>query len=254
MTAIPGSQSLSVVITGVTRGLGRAMVDEFVRLGHIVSGCARTKKEIEQLSHIYPHCSFRIVDVSSEVEVKTWTQHLLQQHGAPDLVVNNAAVINSKASLWEVDPGDFSYEIDTNIKGVFNVIRYLAGSMVERKRGVIVNITSRWGESVERQMAPYCATKWAVVALTRAVAEELRPEGVAAVAVNPGIVNTGMLHRYLGVDATPLTIAKYPTPRDWAEMAVPAILQLQLKDSGKVHYIFRPQNANTGERQEAANP
>jgi NAD(P)-dependent dehydrogenase (short-subunit alcohol dehydrogenase family) len=90
------------------------------------------------------------------------------------------------------------HEIDTNIKGVVNVIRHFTPSMISRRGGVIVNLTSRWGQRVEKQMAPYCATKWAVVAITKALAEELRPKGIAVVGFNPGIVRTGMLQRYLG--------------------------------------------------------
>jgi NAD(P)-dependent dehydrogenase (short-subunit alcohol dehydrogenase family) len=229
------SQPLTVVITGVTRGLGSAMVDEFVRLGHTVLGCARTRQEIENLARLYPTHDFKVVNVASDAEVRAWAQCLLRQYGPPDLVLNNAAVINLKASLWKVADRDFSEEIDINIKGVVNVIRHFTPSMITRKRGVIVNFSSRWGKNFEKQMAPYCATKWAVVALTRALAEELKLEGVAAVAINPGIVKTGMLQRYLG-NTTP-DMSGYPTPAEWAKIAVPFILRLRIKDTGKVRNV-----------------
>lgn len=154
-----------VVITGVTRGLGRAMVDEFVRLGHTVCGCARTRDRIEELTRIYPRHDFQAVDVASDAEVKAWAERLLAEYGPPDFVLNNAAIVNPKASLWEVGDSDFSAEIDINVKGVVNVIRHFVPSMISRRRGVIVNFSSRWGKRFEKQMAPYCATKWAVVAL-----------------------------------------------------------------------------------------
>jgi NAD(P)-dependent dehydrogenase (short-subunit alcohol dehydrogenase family) len=227
----------TIVITGVTRGLGRAMVDEFARLGHTVFGCARTTHEIDELARRYPTHDFQVVNVASDTEVGAWAERLLRQYGPPDFVLNNAAVVNLKASLWEVDDREFSYEIDINIKGVANVIRHFAPSMIGRQRGVFVNFSSRWGKKVEKQMAPYCATKWAVVALTRALAEELKPQGIAAIGINPGIVKTGMLERYLGSNNTANTYS-YLTPAEWAKVAVPFILRLSLKDTGKLRNVL----------------
>src|SRR5580698_6652394 len=136
-----GFQPLLVVITGVTRGLGRAMVDEFVRLGHTVLGCARTRSEIEELAGLYPGNDFQSVDVALDAEVKAWAEGLLEKHGPPDLVLNNAAVINLKASLWSVRDREFSEEIDINIKGVVNVVRHFAPSMINRRRGLFVNFS-----------------------------------------------------------------------------------------------------------------
>jgi len=71
----------TVVITGVTRGLGRAMVDEFIRLGHTVFGCARTKNQIERLVRVYPKHDFQCVDVASDEEVKIWAKNLTKNYG-----------------------------------------------------------------------------------------------------------------------------------------------------------------------------
>ena len=229
-------QPLVVVITGVTRGLGRAMADEFAVLGHTVLGCARTKSQIEELNRLYPKHDFQPVNVASDTEVNAWAARLLNKYGPPDFVLNNAAIVNLKAPLWEVNAQEFSDEININIKGVVNVIRHFAPSMISRKRGVIVNFSSRWGTKFEQRMAPYCATKWAVVALTRTLAEELRPEGIAAIG-NPGVVKTEMLQRYLGNTAA-IDTSSYPAPVAWAKIAVPFILRLGLKDSGKLRSVL----------------
>ena len=215
------------------------MVDEFIRLGHRVFGCARTISKIEELAYKYPEHDFQAVDVASNAEVKVWADRLLKKYGPPDFVLNNAAVINWRASLWEVDNQELSDEIDINIKGVVNVIRHFAPSMIGCKHGVIVNFASRWGREFERQMAPYCATKWAVVALTRVLAEELKPEGIAVVGLNPGIVRTEMFQKYLG-DMTALDISRYLTPVEWARIAAPYILRLRVKDTGKLRNVFNP--------------
>src|SRR5262245_61238012 len=111
-----------ILITGVTYGLGRAMVDGFIRRGHTVVGCARSQREIEALQQQFgsPH-AFRTVDVSSDAQVKAWAAGCLKSHGAPDLLINNAGVINENARLWEVSAEDFARVIDVNLKGAANV-------------------------------------------------------------------------------------------------------------------------------------
>jgi NAD(P)-dependent dehydrogenase (short-subunit alcohol dehydrogenase family) len=217
-----------VLITGVTRGLGRAMADEFARHAHTVLGCGRSRQGIEQLGRQFgsPH-DFSVVDVASDNEVKAWAGRLLESYGPPDLVLNNAGVINRNARLWEVPEREFSQVIDVNIKGIANVIRHFVPAMVKRKRGVIVNFSSGWGRSTDAEVAPYCATKWAVEGLTQAFAQEL-PSGMAAVALNPGIINTDMLQSCFGGSAT-----GYPSPAEWAKMAVPFLLNLGAGDNGK---------------------
>jgi len=217
-----------ILITGVTRGLGRAMADEFVRHGHTVVGCGRSAKEIEKLRQAAgePH-DFYPVNVASDDEVKTWASVLLSTHGAPDLVLNNAAVINASARLWEIGDREFSEIVDTNLKGVANVIRHFAPAMVKRRSGVIVNFSSGWGRSADAEVAPYCATKWAVEGLTQSLAQEL-PSGMAAVALNPGIINTEMLRSCFGASAT-----TYPSPEQWAAVAVPFLLKIGPTDNGR---------------------
>src|SRR5215510_16264379 len=139
-----------VLLTGVTRGLGRAMADEFIREGHTVLGCGRSEKEIEALrkTHREPH-EFYSVDVSLNEAVKSWASLMLTRHGAPDLLLNNAALINKNALLWEVSAEEFSDVIDVNIKGVVNVIRHFVPPMIERGSGVIVNFSSGLGRATD---------------------------------------------------------------------------------------------------------
>jgi len=90
-----------------------------------------------------------------------------------------------------------------------------------------VNFSSGWGRSVDAEVAPYCASKWAIEGMTLALAQEL-PSGMAAVALNPGIINTEMLQSCFGASAR-----SYPSPDDWVKMAVPFLLELGPKDNGK---------------------
>ena len=218
----------TVVITGVSRGLGRAMVEEFMTRGHSVLGCGRSPKAIEELRRRFgrPH-QFDVVDVASDEQVQAWAKRLLTSHPAPDLLLNNAAIINKNAPLWQVAAEEFSAVVDVNLKGVVNVIRHFVPAMIERGRGVIVNFSSGWGRSTDAEVAPYCATKWAIEGLTQALAQEL-PSGLAAIALNPGIINTEMLQSCFGTSAS-----AYPTPEQWAKKAVPFLLGLGPKHNGR---------------------
>jgi len=216
-----------IVITGVTRGLGRALALRFEELGHTVLGCGRNHEQIGELVRAFGHPhDFAAVDVANDAEVKAWAQRLLKTHGAPDLLLNNAALINANAPLWKIPAGEFDAVIDVNIKGVANVMRHFVPAMIERGRGVIVNFSSGWGRSTAPEVAPYCATKWAIEGLTQALAQEL-PKGLAAVPLNPGIIDTDMLRSSFGDGA-----GSYPSPDDWSRTAAPFLLTLGPKDNG----------------------
>ncbi len=144
-----------------------------------------------------------------------------------DLLINNAGVMNEPAALWEVPVDEFSNVIDVNIKGVANVIRHFVPAMIERGRGVVVNFSSGWGRSTSPEVAAYCATKWAIEGLTQALAQEL-PNPLAAVPLNPGVINTDMLQQCFGSGAD-----GYPDPKQWSKSAVRLLLGLDRKDNGQ---------------------
>src|SRR5439155_856443 len=86
----------TVLITGVTRGLGRAMTEEFIRLGHVVLGCGRSEKDLTELRRRFGGWHlFDRVDVASDEQVQAWAKRLLKSRAAPDLVLNNPGVINT---------------------------------------------------------------------------------------------------------------------------------------------------------------
>jgi NAD(P)-dependent dehydrogenase (short-subunit alcohol dehydrogenase family) len=204
------------------------MVQEFVNHGHVVLGCGRSMKEIEKLNEKFgsPH-DFHSVDIASNEAVKSWANLCLNLHPPPDLLINNAGIINRNARLWEVSAREFSDVIDVNVKGTASVIRYFIPAMVKRKAGVIVNFSSGWGRSADAEVAPYCASKWAIEGLTLSLAQEL-PSTMAAMPLNPGIINTRMLQSCFGKSA-----ASYPSPAEWAKITVPFLLELGPKDNGK---------------------
>lgn len=217
-----------VAITGATRGLGRAMAHGFATRGHIVAGCGRSDDDLARLREELgaPH-AFERVDVTDSAQVDAWAERVLAEAGAPDLLLNNAALMNANAPLWEVPAEEFGRLVDVNIKGVANVLRAFLPAMIGRGSGVIVNFSSGWGRSTSPGVAPYCASKWAIEGLTRALARDL-PRGLAAVPLNPGIIDTAMLRSTFGGQA-----GNYLGPDEWAETAVPFLLGLGPADNGK---------------------
>jgi NAD(P)-dependent dehydrogenase (short-subunit alcohol dehydrogenase family) len=220
--------SKSVFITGCTRGLGLAMAREFQRRGWTVGGCGRGEERIARMAAEFgaPH-HFSICDVADVAAVDQMAAEFLAASGPPDLLLNNAGMVNKNASLWRVPPDEFSRVVDVNIKGVYHVCRAFIPAMMEAGRGVIVNFSSGWGRSTSPDVAPYCATKWAVEGLTQALAQEL-PAGMAAVALNPGIIDTDMLRSAFGEGA-----GEYAEPGQWAETAVPFLEKLGPADNGR---------------------
>ncbi|CAA0814160.1 NADPH-dependent pterin aldehyde reductase [Striga hermonthica] len=230
------AQFRKVLITGVSRGLGKALALELAKRGHTVIGCSRSPDKLPSLqselssasdnkSNANQHLIMN-VDVRSNGSVEELARALVEKKAIPDIIVNNAGTINRNNRLWEVPPDEFDTVIDTNIKGTANVLRHFLPIMTENKHGIVVNMSSGWGRSAAAQVAPYCASKWAVEGLTRAVAKEL-PAGVAIVALNPGVINTEMLQSCFGSSA-----ALYPTPESWAPKAANLILHLTAADNG----------------------
>ena len=215
-------------ITGCTRGLGRALALGLAERGWIVAGCSRSAEGIAAIRLDLPEPSFfEVSDVVDDEQVSAFCTAAQEAVGAPDLLLNNAALINRPAPLWEVSAEEFSHVVDVNIKGVANVLRHATPLMIEAGRGVIVNFSSGWGRSTSPEVAPYCATKWAIEGLTQAMSQEL-PRGLAAVALNPGIIDTEMLRSAWGEGA-----AAYPNPEEWAERAVPFVENLNAGDNGR---------------------
>jgi NAD(P)-dependent dehydrogenase (short-subunit alcohol dehydrogenase family) len=122
---------------------------------------------------------------------------------------------------------EFNRVIGVNVLGVANVLRAFVPAMAAARKGVIVNLSSGWGRSVSADVAPYCASKWAIEGLTKALAEEL-PAGLAAVPLNPGVIDTDMLRQCWADGA-----AEFPKAEAWAQAAAPFILKLGPKHNGQ---------------------
>lgn len=219
---------MQIVITGVSRGIGRALAEEFLRLGHEVAGCARTTTPLDTLAAMAgDRGKFSVVDVADGAEVEAWARDCLGWMGAPTLLINNAGLLYPETPLWEIPSADFDRILQVNVAGTAHVIRAFAPAMNAKERGVIVNFSSGWGRGVDAGFSLYCATKWAIEGLTKALALEL-PKGLAAIALSPGMVHTKMLEQ-----AFPGEAHRSVAPADWAKKAAPWLLKLGPSENGQ---------------------
>lgn len=217
-----------IVVTGCSQGLGLALIQGFIDSGHKVSGCSRNTQRMNELREQFGEQHyFEAVDVSEPDQVYGWANNCLERQGAVDLIVNNAAIINPNANMWEVDDQQWSELININVKGVFYVSKAFLPSLIKANHGVLVNVSSGWGRSAAAEVATYCCSKWAVEGLTRSLAAEV-PSGVAAIPLNPGIIHTTLLESCFGSSAS-----HFPSPQQWAEAAVPFLLGLSAADNGQ---------------------
>ena len=217
----------SIAITGTSRGLGQALAERFEELGHKVVGGGRT--EAAQLSEPVSGRYFKL-DVTDADSQQRWWDSVESELGClPDIVIANAALINESAPLWEVPVEEFRKVVDVNINGVFLTFHQFLNRWMrsDRKESVLIALSSGWGRSTSPEVAPYCATKWAVEGLVKALSQEL-PPGLAVVALNPGIIDTEMLRSCFVTGAS-----HYLRPQDWAISAAVQILSFGLSNNGE---------------------
>lgn len=218
-----------VAITGVTKGLGKALAKQFIEEGWRVAGCGTSANAIADLQKEYDEDHFfSVVDVTDNSAVKKWAHEVKARLGAPNILINNAGVINDLASLWEIPSIEFNNVMTVNVNGVFNVLQHFIPIMLQAKTGLIINVSSGGGKKGEAQFAPYCASKFAIEGLTQSLAAEL-PQGLTVVSIDPGDgINTDMLKQIY-----PENAADYPNPDTWAKKTVPYLLRISAKDNGK---------------------
>ncbi|KAL4010503.1 hypothetical protein IC575_030000 [Cucumis melo] len=225
--------SKKILITGVSKGLGRALALELANLNHTIIGCSRDQSKLDSLKPLLfnfssnPHFLFN-VDVTSNSSVEMFAQAVVENNLVPDIIVNNAALACRKCKIWETEVEEVDNVINTNVKGTINIMRHFIPLMIHNKQGIIINMSSDAGRAAHGEYALYCSSKWAVEGLSKCVAKEL-PEELAIVSLDPGAVYTDMLALCLGDHHM---ASQFPSPRQWASKAATTVLGITTSDNG----------------------
>ena len=186
----------TALITGGTRGIGKAIALAFLQRGYEVvlnyRANQRAALATQEEFNILGYCPILLrADVSDELQVKNMFREFFSIYDKLDVLVNNAGVSSVKV-IQDVTLGEWNNIFDTNVKSTFLCSREVTDKMVFAGGGAIINISSIWGEVGASCEVAYSASKGAVIAFTKALAKELAPSNVRVNCVSPGVIDTQM--------------------------------------------------------------
>ncbi len=183
----------TALITGAGRGIGKAVSLKLVELGANVVLLARSTDEVEQLAEQIGDQALAVgCDVSSYADVQRAVDACAARFGGLDILVNNAGIIEPIARLEDSDPEQWATVVDINVKGVYHCMRATYSLIKADGGGVMVNLSSGAATNAIEGWSHYCATKAAVLSLTRCGHKEWAEQGIRVVGLSPGTVATGM--------------------------------------------------------------
>ena len=188
--------SKTILITGGSRGIGRACVERFARSGWRVAFLCRAREDaakalVDALRAEGCDVEYFLCDVTDRARVDEVVGDILRRRHRIDALVNNAAI--SQIRLFtDLTQQDWRHMFAVNVDGVFNCTQAVLNAMIGEKRGAIVNVSSMWGQVGASCEVAYSAAKAAVIGLTKALAKEVGPSGVRVNCVCPGVIDTDM--------------------------------------------------------------
>ena len=186
----------TAVVTGASRGIGRATAIRLAREGADVAVLYANNREKAQEVCVEIQALGRFAEiVQSEVEnddsVKQTVSAISERFGRIDILVNNAGITRDKLMMM-MKPQDFDCVINTNLRGVFLMMKYVSACMVRQKSGTIINVSSVAGLMGNAGQVNYAAAKAGIIGMTKSVARELAGRGITCNAVAPGFIDTDM--------------------------------------------------------------
>jgi NAD(P)-dependent dehydrogenase (short-subunit alcohol dehydrogenase family) len=207
----------SVLITGTSTGIGLATALTLGRAGHNVYATMRNPSRSPELAERTAQeklpIKISVMDVDSDSSVRTAIAEIQKDAGQVDVLINNAGVERS-GSIEELPLADFRAVMETNYFGVIRCVQALTPQMRQRKSGCIINVASVAGHVSCSPLAPYTASKFALEALSEALAQEMKTFNVRVAVVEPGIIDTPMARRI----EEPANVSPYSQQRRFAHM------------------------------------
>ncbi|WP_299043996.1 SDR family oxidoreductase [uncultured Tateyamaria sp.] len=211
----------TVVITGASKGIGAATARVLARLGARVVLAARSAEALADLAT-------DIGGMAVPCDVSDWAQvqSLMSQVGDVDVLVNNAGLIDPIARLADSDPDAWGSVVDVNVKGVYHGMRAALPGMIARGSGTIINISSGAATGALEGWSHYCATKAAVLSLTRVADKEARGAGVRVLGLSPGTVATDMQRDIAASGINPVSQLPWDAhiPPEWVGQTIAVLM------------------------------
>lgn len=211
----------TVVITGASKGIGAATARMLAGMGARVVLAARSADALRTLATETGGLAVPC-DVSDFVQVRT----LMEAAGEVDVLINNAGLIDPISRLVDSDPDAWNRVVDVNVKGVYHGLRAVLPQMVARGGGTVINISSGAATSALEGWSHYCATKAAVLSLTRVADREVRDKGVRVMGLSPGTVATDMQRDIAASGINPVSQLGWDAhiPPEWVGHAVAVLM------------------------------
>jgi 3-oxoacyl-[acyl-carrier protein] reductase len=193
----------TAVVTGASRGIGRAIAKTFAEEGASTAVIARSELDlfslVNEISESGGMASAYVADITNSEQVASLFKQILNTYGPVDILINNAGIQVSRA-LHDFKEDDFDRIISVNLKGVFLCTKAVLPSMIERRGGTIINIASVSGLRGWAKDSAYSASKWAVLGLSECLDEEIRKFGIRVCDICPGAVDTELIEPWVGSD------------------------------------------------------
>ncbi len=215
------------IVTGASRGIGRAIAEAFVREGARVAICGRKQETLDQVAReLGPSVKAIACHVGRADQIDHMVAATVREFGMINILVNNAATNVSFGPCLEIDEGQFDKMVETNLKSAFRLTKAVAPGMCERGSGSIINIASIAGLRPQLHSLLYSMTKAALIMMTQSYALELGPKGVRVNAIAPGLIQTTLSEHYWKEEAqrenilTRQPISRIGQPSDVAELAL----------------------------------
>lgn len=186
---------MNVIITGATKGIGRAIAEKFAQANYNLIICSRSKEDLEELKkeflERFPAVSVetKVTDLGNAEQVKDFGKWIISSHYTPDILINNAGYF-AAGKIYNEEEGVLQKMMDINLNSTYHLTRSLLPAMIERKTGYIFNICSVASFEPMADVGSYGISKFALYGFTKHLREEMKPFGIKVTAVLPGSTYT----------------------------------------------------------------